>query len=215
LKHDRCKKLFGDDFSKLEKANIIILGVGGVGGHALDCLYKSGVTNITIVDYDYYDITNQNRQIGSEKIGASKVVHLKTLYPNIIAIDQKIDEEWIDKFDMSKYDLILDAIDDIKPKIKLIKKYYKKLISTTGSAKRIDPTKIEYIDIMKTYNDPFAKKIRELLKKGKFTKKFKVIFSSELGLCKEMGSFIGVTGSFGLTMCSITIQKLLSQKKLK
>jgi len=212
MRYDRCKKLFGDGFEKLEQANIIILGVGGVGGHALDCLYKSGVTNITIVDFDRYDETNQNRQIGSEAIGELKVKHLQTLYPNIKIIDQKIDEQWVDSFDMSSYDLILDAIDDIKPKIKLIKRYYKKLISTTGSAKRIDPTKIEYIDIFKTYNDPFAKKIRELLKKERFNKKFKVVFSSELGLCKDMGSFIGVTGSFGLTMCSITIQKLLSQK---
>ena len=113
---------------------------------------------------------------------------------------------------MSSYDLILDAIDDIKPKIELIKRYYKKLISTTGSAKRIDPTKIEYINIFKTYNDPFAKKIRDLLKKERFNKNFKVIFSGELGRCKEMGSFVGVTGSFGLAMCSITIQKLLSEK---
>ena len=212
MKFDRCKKLFGDNFSKLQQSKIIILGVGGVGGHALDCLYKSGITDITIVDYDCYDITNQNRQIGSEAVGQIKVEYLKELYPNIIVINKKIDEQWVDEFDMSEYDLILDAIDDIKPKIKIIKKYYKKLISTTGSAKKIDPTKIEYINIFKTYNDPFAKKIRELLKKERFNKNFKVIFSSELTQCKEMGSFIGVTGSFGLAMCSIAIQKLLSEK---
>ena len=212
LKHNRCKQLFGDNFSKLKDAKIIILGVGGVGGHALDCLYKSGVENITIVDFDTYELTNQNRQIGSESIGKIKVEHLKTIYPNIIAINKKIDLEWVESFDMSSYDLILDAIDDIKPKIQIIIKYYKKLISTTGSAKRVDPTKIEYINIFKTFNDPFAKRIRELLKKERFSKNFKVVFSSELAQCKEMGSFIGVTGSFGLTMCSIAIQKLLSEK---
>ncbi len=212
MKYSRCEKLFGDNFFKLQESKIIILGVGGVGGHALDCLYRSGITNITIEDYDCYDISNQNRQIGSEAVGQIKVEHLKELYPNIIAINKKIDEQWVEEFDMSKYDLILDAIDDILPKIQIIKKYYKKLISTTGSAKKIDPTKIEYINIFKTYNDPFAKKIRELLKKERFNKNFKVIFSSELAQCKDMGSFIGVTGSFGLTMCSITIQKLLSEK---
>ena len=212
MKHNRCKLLFGDDFSKLINAKIIILGVGGVGGHALDCLYRSGLEDITIVDFDTYEETNQNRQIGSDAIGKVKVEHLKTMYPNITAISKKIDLEWVESFDMSSYDLILDAIDDIKPKVQLIKKYYKKLISTTGSAKRTDPTKIEYINIFKTYNDPFAKKIRELLKKERFNKNFKVIFSSELAQCKEMGSFVGVTGSFGLTMCSITIKKLLSEK---
>ena len=212
MKYSRCEKLFGDNFSKLQQSKIIILGVGGVGGHALDCLYRSGVINITIVDYDCYEESNKNRQIGSDAVGEIKVDHLKTLYPNIQVINQKIDEQWVDSFDMSKYDLILDAIDDIKPKIQIIKKYYKKLISTTGSAKRIDPTKIEYINIFKTYNDPFARKIRDELKKQRFNKNFKVIFSSELAQCKEMGSFIGVTGSFGLAMCSIAIQKLLSEK---
>ena len=157
-KHNRCKLLFQDNFEKLRDSNIIILGVGGVGSYALDCLYRTGIENITIVDFDSYDETNQNRQIGSEAIGKIKVEHLKSLYPNINIINKKIDEEWIEKFNMDKFDLILDAIDDIKLKIVLIKKYYKKLISTSGSAKRIDPTKIEYINIFKTYNDPFIKK---------------------------------------------------------
>ena len=212
LKHKRCKDLFGDDFKKLQKAKIIILGIGGVGGFALDCLYRSGIENITVVDFDKFEESNQNRQIGSDALGAVKVEHLKTIYPNITAIEQKIDIDWIETFDMSSYDLILDAIDDIKPKIQIIKKYYKKLISTTGSAKRIDPTKIEYINIFKTYNDPFARKIREALKKERFNKNFKVIFSSELAHCKELGSFVGVTGSFGLAMCSVAIKKLLSEK---
>ncbi len=212
MKHARCKKLFGDDFKKLQNAKIIILGVGGVGGFALDCLYRSGVENITIVDYDVFDETNQNRQIGSDALGAIKVEHLKTLYPNVTAINQKIDSDWIDSFDMSEYDLILDAIDDIRAKVEIIKRYYKKLISTSGSAKRIDPTRIEYIDIFKTHNDPFVRKIRDELKKARFNRKFKVIFSSELPNCKELGSFVGVTGSFGLTMCSIAIKNLLSEK---
>ncbi len=207
----RCKSLFGDNFQKLQKAKIIILGVGGVGGHALDCLYRSGVQDITIVDFDKYELTNQNRQIGSDAIGISKVEHLKVLYPNIKIISQKIDLQWVEDFDMSEFDLILDAIDDIKPKIQIIKKYYEKLISTTGSSKRQDPTKIEYINIFQTYSDPFAKRIRKELKKENFDKDFKVIFSSEEPKCKDMGSFIGVTGSFGLFMCSVAVDKLLNK----
>jgi len=211
LKYARCKKLFGDDFAKLQNAKIILLGVGGVGGFALDCLYRTGITNITIVDYDIFDETNQNRQIGSDALGVVKVERLKTLYPNVETINKKIDIEWIENFNFDKYDLILDAIDDIKPKVELIKRYYKKLISTTGSAKRTDSTKIEYINIFKTFNDPFARKIRDELKKVKFNKNFKVVFSSENPNCKDLGSFVGVTGSFGLSMCSIAIKKLLSE----
>ena len=209
-KYDRCKKIFGNDFEQLQKIKVIILGVGGVGAHALDCLYRSGITNITIVDYDIYEVSNQNRQIGSENaLNQLKVSHLKTIYPNIIAINAKIDLQWLDENNLDEYDIILDAIDDIKPKVQIIKRYYKKLISTTGSAKRIDPTQIEYINIWKTFNDPFAKKIREELKKIGFKKNFKVIFSQELPKCKELGSFVAVTGSFGLAMCSKAIEKVL------
>ena len=209
-KYDRCKKIFGNDFEQLQKTKVIILGVGGVGAHALDCLYRSGITNITIVDYDIYEVSNQNRQIGSENaLNQLKVSHLKTIYPNIIAINAKIDLQWLDENNLDEYDIILDAIDDIKPKVQIIKRYYKKLISTTGSAKRIDPTQIEYINIWKTFNDPFAKKIREELKKIGFKKNFKVIFSQELPKCKELGSFVAVTGSFGLAMCSKAIEKIL------
>ncbi len=211
MKYERCKMLFGDDFTKLQNAKIIILGVGGVGGHALDCLYRSGVTDITIVDFDRFDETNKNRQIGSEAIGAIKVEHLKTLYPSISIIDKRIDVNWVKDTDLSSYDFILDAIDDIYPKIELIKKYHKKLISTSGSANRIDSTKIEYISIWKTYNDPFIRKIRNYLKKDNFKSNFKIIFSGENPINKAKGSFVGVTGTFGLTMCSIAINKILSK----
>lgn len=206
---ERCQMVFGDDFSKIQKAKIIILGVGGVGGYALDCLYRSGVSDITIVDFDRYDITNQNRQIGSEAVGSYKVEHLQTLYTGIKIINQKIDVEWVENTDLSEYDLILDAIDDIKPKVQLIKKYYKKIVSSGGSAKKTDPTKIEYISLWKTTNDPFLRKIRIMLKKDKFDKNFKVIWSSEVPKIVTKGSFVGVTGAFGLTMCSIAIEKIL------
>jgi tRNA threonylcarbamoyladenosine dehydratase len=215
LKYSRSKILFGSDFEILQKSKVILLGVGGVGSFALDGLYRTGLTDITIVDYDVYEESNQNRQMGSETpgaLGSIKVEHLKTLYPKITAINKKVDQEWLDTFDMSSYDLILDAIDDITMKVELIKKYHKKLVSTTGSAKRTDPTKIEYINIFKTYNDPFARKIRDMLKKDRFRKSYKVIFSSEDPNCKDLGSFVGVTGAFGLTMCSITIKKLLNKK---
>ena len=213
MRFERCKMLFGEeDFQKIKKSKIIILGVGGVGAHALDCLYRSGINDITIVDYDTYDETNQNRQIGSEAIGAIKVERLTELYPGINPIYAKIDLEWIKTNPLDQYDFILDAIDDIPPKIALIKRYYKKLITTSGSAKRIDPTKIEYINIWKTYNDPFIKKIRDKLKKEGFRKNLKVVFSSEAAKSSTKGSFIGVTGSFGLTMCSIVINKILSKQ---
>ncbi len=210
---ERCQMLFGENFSKIKNAKVIILGVGGVGGYALDCLYRSGVSDITIVDFDRYDITNKNRQIGSDAVGSYKVEHLQTLYDGIKIINEKIDIDWVLKSDLDQYDLILDAIDDIKPKVELIKRYYKKMISSGGSAKKTDPTKIEYISLWKTTNDPFLRKIRTMLKKEKFDKNFKVIFSTEVPQIVSKGSFVGVTGAFGLTMCSIAIDKIIKGDK--
>lgn len=215
MKYERSQQLFGEEiFSKFEDIKIIILGVGGVGGFALDSLYNTGVTNITVVDFDNYEESNMNRQLGSHgNIGRIKVEVMKERYPNITPIHTKITKEWVDEFDFSSYDFILDAIDDIKPKVHLINKYFTKIISTAGSAKRIDATKLSYISIWSTYNDPFIKKVRTELKKLGFNKKFKVIFSSELPFSIHKGSFEGVTASFGLMMSSIAIQKII--KKIK
>ena len=213
MQYDRTKKLFGENvFEKFKDVKLILLGVGGVGSFALDALYNTGITNITIVDFDTYEESNLNRQMGSfGNIGRIKVEALKEKYPEVTPIHIKITPEWIDNFDFSSYDYILDAIDDIKPKVHLIKKHFTKIISTSGGAKRIDPSKIEYISIWDTYNDPFIKKIRTELKAQGFKKKFKVIFSSELPMCLEKGSFEGVTGSFGLMMASVTVQKLVKK----
>ena len=213
MKYDRTKKLFGEDvFEKFKDVKLILLGVGGVGSFALDALYNTGITNITIVDFDTYEESNMNRQMGSHgNIGKIKVEALKEKYPEVTPIHVKITPEWIDNFDFSSYDYILDEIDDIKPKVHLIKKHFTKIISTSGGAKRIDPSKIEYISIWDTYNDPFIKKIRTELKAQGFKKKFKVIFSSENPNCLEKGSFEGVTGSFGLMMASVTVQKLIKK----
>ncbi len=209
MRYDRVKKIFKEDFSKLQNAHILLLGVGGVGGACLECLYKSGVTNITIVDFDTFDETNINRQLFSEQhIGEKKVMALKKHYPNIKIIDKKVDEDWVKEFDFEKFDVVLDAIDDTKAKLALAQKCYKKLISSFGSAKRVDPLQVEVSDIWKSYGDKFGSKIRYELKKRGFNKKYKVVFSPEQVNTKEMGSFMGVTATFGLVMCSETIKKL-------
>ena len=214
-RYDRTIKLFGEEnFNTFKNTKLILLGVGGVGSFALDSLYNTGITDITIVDFDTYEESNMNRQLGSYgNIDRIKVEALKEKYPEVTAINVKITPEWIDNFDFSSYDYILDAIDDIKPKVHLINKYYKKVITTSGSAKRIDPSKIEYKSIWETFNDPFIRKIRYELKKIGFKKKFKVVFSSEGPNCLEKGSFEAVTGSFGFMMASLTIQKIIAKKK--
>jgi len=210
MRFERCRMLFGEeDFNKLQKAKILILGVGGVGSYALDCLYRSGVSEITILDYDTYDETNRNRQIGSEAVGESKIDTLAKLYPGIQAIHQQMNMVWVESFDFSPYDIIIDAADTTKVKIELAKKEYKKLIMSVGSAKRFDTNKIEVASIWKTHGDALARKIRNELKKAKFDRNFTVVFSPEEDKCKEKGSCVAVTGAFGLTICSEVIKRIL------
>ena len=202
--------LFGEeDFEKLQKAKILILGVGGVGSYALDCLYRSGVQDITILDYDTFDETNRNRQIGSDAVGAAKTETLEALYPGIKSIHQQMDMQWVQTFDFEPYDLVLDAADTTKVKIEVAKKCYKKLIMAVGSAKRYDSNKIEVASIWKTHGDALARKIRNELKKARFDRNFTVVFSTEEAKCKEKGSCVAVTGAVGLTLCSEAIKKIL------
>lgn len=210
MRHIRTKLVFGEEaHGKLQNAKVLLLGVGGVGSFCLDCLYRSGVRDITIVDFDRYDLSNQNRQMHSETHeGELKVEALKTHYPEVIAMAEKITPEWVEAFDFEPYDIILDAIDDMRAKLALIQKCYPKLISSVGSAKRLDPTKIEVRSIWKTEGDPFASKIRYELRKRRFKGDFSCICSSEHPRIKEKGSFVGVTGAFGLAMCSLALRRI-------
>lgn len=208
-RYDRVKLLLNEEFSKLENAKIILLGVGGVGSYCLDCLYRSGVKNITIVDYDTYDETNQNRQMWSELHESEfKVEALQKHYPEVKIIKERINEAWVQEFDFEPYDIVLDAIDDTRAKLALAQKCYYKLISSFGSAKRLDPTQIKVDDIWKSAGDKLGKKIRHELRKRRFKKKYTVIYSTEEISIKEKGSFMGVTATFGLMMCSESVKRL-------
>jgi len=209
MRFDRCKKLF-KKFEDLQKLNVLICGVGGVGGYALDCLYRSGVKNITIIDYDTFDKTNQNRQIGSEFVGKKKVEVLASLYKGVTPIDLKLSKDNISSLHLDKYDIIIDAIDEIEVKIELIKASYPKIISSMGAAKRVDPTKIRIDSIWNTNTDPFAKKIRDRLKKENFKKDFRVVYSTEKPIKCEMGSFVGVTGAFGFAICYEVLKEFVN-----
>ncbi len=208
----RTQMLLKNDFEKLKNFKVLLLGVGGVGSFCLDCLYRSGIRDITILDCDTYDATNQNRQLWSElHEDEYKVEALQKHYPEIITINEKITPKWVETFNFEPYDVVLDAIDDREAKIALAFQCYKKLISSFGSAKRLDPTQIEVGNIWKSKGDRFGAKIRYELKKRGFRNKYTVIYSTEEAKCKEKGSFMGVTAAFGLTMCAQAVKKAIGK----
>lgn len=208
---DRCRKVFREDFPKLEAASVLILGGGGVGSFALDCLYRSGIGKITIVDRDTFDVTNQNRQIGSEHLGEVKIEVFKRLYPGIEGIYADVTRGFIEAFDFEPYDLVIDAIDDIFSKVALAKKIAPKLLSSSGSARKKDFFSIKAASIWEAQGDRLLSKFKRELKRAGFKGDFQVVYSSEAVHFRELGSFVGVTGAFGLALCSLAAQTLVDK----
>jgi len=120
---------------------------------------------------------------------------------------------WVQEFDFTPYDIVVDACDSTKVKLELAKKVFRKLIMAVGSAKRYDTSKIKVASIWKTQGDAFANKIRRELKRAKFDRNFTVVFSDEEEKCKDKGSCVAVTGAFGLMVCSEAIKRIVNLPK--
>ncbi|MEB2803808.1 tRNA threonylcarbamoyladenosine dehydratase [Campylobacter upsaliensis] len=216
MRYTRIKWLIGDEnYEKISRTRVLIFGLGGVGGICTDALFRTGFTKLTLIDADSFEITNQNRQLHSEHIGENKAEVFAKIY-QAKGIVAKVDEEFLSTFDLSKFDLIIDAIDDIPAKVALANKIdFKKqiFISSTGGARKLDPTLIKTTSIFKTYGDALAKKFRYELRKSGFKGDFEVVFSNEEAKCKNLGSFMGVTASFGLALASLALKKVLNTDK--
>lgn len=216
MRYTRVKWLVGDEnYEKISRTRVLIFGLGGVGGICTDALFRTGFTKLTLIDADSFEATNLNRQIHSEHIGENKAEVFAKIY-QAKGIVAKVDEEFLSTFDLSKFDLIIDAIDDIPAKVALANKIdFKKqiFISSTGGARKLDPTLIKTTSIFKTYGDALAKKFRYELRKSGFKGDFDVVFSNEEAKCKNLGSFMGVTASFGLALASLALKKVLNTDK--
>lgn len=226
----RLNLLIGEErMKKLENSSVIVFGVGGVGGHAVEALARSGVGYIAIVDFDKVEITNINRQLVAthSSIGKSKVEVLKS---RLLDINPSIKVEAIEKFylpenelefDLEKFDYIVDAIDNMSAKISLISRAHElnvPIISAMGAGNKLDPTKLEVTDIYKTSVDPLAKILRhELRKRG--INHLKVVYSKEEPIKVEEikegnrrsvpGSTAFVPPTMGLILASEVVKDLI------
>ena len=210
----RVKWLLGEEnFKRLSQAKILICGLGGVGGVCADALFRTGFTKLTLIDADSFEITNQNRQLHSEHTGENKAEVFARIY-GVRGIVSRIDAAFLEGFDLGAFDLIIDAIDDIPAKVALAGRvdFSRQIfISSTGGARKLDPTRIKTASIFKTHGDALAKKFRYELRKAGFRGDFEVVFSDEGPHCKNLGSFMGVTASFGLALASLALKKLLEK----
>lgn len=176
---ERTINLIGqENFDKLQSKKIIVFGVGGVGGYVVEMLVRSGVKNLTIVDFDKVNESNLNRQIiaTNSTLNYFKVSAFKDRildinpYINLCIIRDRVNEENLDDFMLEQYDYIIDCIDSFKDKLALIcycKNKNLNIISSMGAGNRYKQTTFKIMDIYKTQNNALARKLRlELRKKG-------------------------------------------------
>lgn len=234
----RVELLIGKDkLEILKNSCVLILGVGGVGGFAIEGLARSGVGKLIIIDKDDVSVSNLNRQIiaNYNSIGNSKVDEMSKLinsYSNdceVICIKDFYSEKINELLDTYKIDFVIDAIDTITSKIQIIK-YCKSrsidFITCTGMANRLDPTKIIVTDLSKTNYDPLSKVMRNIVKKERIRGKIPVVFSQEIPFKQSMkmdakseirkdkfppASMIFVPASAGLAASSYAIDKIIKK----
>lgn len=173
---DRMGRLVGDQaMHKLFNAHVMVIGLGGVGSWAAESLARSGVGRLTLVDFDEVCITNANRQIHAIQgmVGRKKAEvmaeRLRKINPqaDVQAMPMFYNEEHSEEILARKPDYIVDAIDNLTAKCHLLSTCRErglKVVTTGGSAAKLDPTRVRLVDLAQTTVDPMAQQVRKILR---------------------------------------------------
>ena len=218
----RSAAVLGDKaMERVKAAKVIIFGVGGVGSWCVEGLVRTGFEHITMVDFDAVCPSNINRQamattitVGEPKVFAMKE-RLLQINPDadIIAINGAYNEETAADFHLEDYDYIIDAIDSLKDKTRLIINACKTnatFYSSMGAAMKTDPTKIHTAEFWKVQGCPLARALRNKMKaSGEYPeRKFTCLYSDEPPTVLDRavkGSLVQITAIFGLTIAATII----------
>mgnify|MGYP001399010566 CR=1 FL=1 len=230
----RTELLVGKDkLNKLVNANVLVVGMGGVGSFAAEFICRAGVGKMTIVDGDVVDPSNRNRQLPALATthGQSKAdimaERLLAINPELQlrSIKEFITPEKVESVLDTPYDYVVEAIDSITPKVTFIKAAHAKglrIVSSMGAGAKLDPTQLRVVDISKTYNCPFAQQIRKKLKESNIRKGIKVVFSPEEPIKESLmltdgsnfkksayGTISYLPATFGACVASVAIRDLM------
>lgn len=217
----RTEMLLGKDaMEKLSRARVAIFGIGGVGGHTLEALVRSGVGTLDIIDNDQVCLSNLNRQIiathrtlGQYKVDAAEE-RMKEINPEVVIHKHCLFylPETADGFDFTQYDYIVDAIDTVTGKLELALRAQQAktpIISSMGAGNKLDPTAFEVADIYQTSVCPLARVMRRELKK-RGVEKLKVVYSRESAKpLQTPGSTAFVPSVVGLIIAGEVIKGLI------
>lgn len=224
---ERFEKMIGlDNLVNINNKKVLVVGLGGVGGECVLSLVRSGISNITLVDYDIVDITNLNRQVVAYRstVGMKKTEVLRNIILdinpecNVLCKDVFLDDKIISEIILDDYDYVIDACDTVKTKKAIIKECIKKdikVISSMGTGNKLDPSMLEICDIRKTINDPLARIMRKWVKDEKINKKVMVLSSKELPIKVDgvVSSNSFVPNSAGLLIASYVIRDIINSSE--
>ncbi|MFN2354403.1 MAG: ThiF family adenylyltransferase [Desulfopila sp.] len=187
----RIIQLIGEqNFARLQQSSITIVGLGAVGGYALEALLRAGVGHFRLVDFDTIQPSNINRQILALTSNIDRLkVDVARERAHAINPDCSIDvlsvfaaEETAAEILMPQPDILIDAIDSLNPKTQLLTAAYSAEISTIssmGAALRTDPTLIRLGDIFDSTNCPLARHMRKRLRRRNVSRGIRCVYSTE------------------------------------
>jgi tRNA A37 threonylcarbamoyladenosine dehydratase len=229
----RTQLLLGDEpMQKLMTANVLVVGLGGVGGICAEMIARAGVGKMTIIDADVVEASNRNRQLpalsSTDGMRKAEILgqRLKDINPDL---ELTVINEFLNRENREallgdiKYNYAVDCIDTLTPKVHFIKYCLDAgipIVSSMGAGSKVDPTQIKIIDISGTYNCKLAYYVRKKLHTLGIYSGLKVVFSPERPLERrivltENGPKKSVIGTisympaiFGCTLASIVIRDL-------
>jgi tRNA A37 threonylcarbamoyladenosine dehydratase len=235
----RTQLLLGDEpIFKLMDANVLVVGLGGVGGICAEMIVRSGVGKMTIVDADTVDASNRNRQIPA-LVSTENQLKTDVLSARLLDINPElklrtvaafIREETTDEILASDdFNYVVDCIDTLSPKVFLIKKAIEKglpIVSSMGAGGKVDPTQIQIGNLWKSYNCNLAFYVRKRLNSlGYKNRNITVVWSPEKadqakiiaapeGNPKKslIGTISYMPAVFGCAVASVVIRGLMDKK---
>ena len=233
---ERTELLLGEEkLNLLRNANVLVVGVGGVGAYAAEMIVRAGVGRMTIADADKVSESNINRQLVAlhSTIGREKcdilAERLKDINPELqlFVVNRFIKDDETDALlDSDKFDYVVDAIDTLSPKLALIKGALDRgipLVCSMGAGAKTDPTLMEIKDIAKTHHCPLAHMLRKRLHKIGIKRGFWAVFSPEpvregaMILCEEqnkksnVGTISYIPAMFGIGCASVVVRDLVGE----
>lgn len=218
---ERTIQLIGQEaFDRMQQMRVILFGVGGVGGWCAETLIRTGIQHLTIVDFDTVNESNINRQVvaTSSNIGQSKVAQMRerllAINPSadIIALNQRYTAETSCNFQLPTFNYIIDAIDSVDDKVRLIYEATQTdaiLLSSMGAGRKTDTEQIRISEFWKVEGCPLARALRTKMKKTGLmpAHKFQCVWSPELS--GDSGTIAPIVGVFGMKLANLVISDIL------